>query len=754
MAAPIVWSDYQKSIFSWAAEPNATPHAVVEATAGAGKTTVIKEVCARLVDSGSRAIVYLTFSKRLVDEAKSKLSGLRGVEAMTLHSLGLRMIKAEWPRIKVDGRKAVALAREAIDQHLNGRHPKSMRGDAVATWIMDACQGGTWRAAKALAAIVDVARSAALSAGMPDYRGAMLEALREREIASPGDAVLMLAQRVHKLGVELVDADAHPAHKFAGVVDYGDMLRAPVEYGLELLMRLDWIVIDEAQDLSPAAQEMLTLIAPPIGADCREHVTRLLAVGDRRQAIFGFAGADSRSMDRLTQMYSAKTLTLPVTYRCPRSHVAICQRIAPEMQARPDAPEGEIMHVSREMLDQVAVGDLVLCRLNAPLMPLCLRLIKRGVQARIYGRDVAASLLATAEEAEFRYPNEALIDAIGVLCADRRARLMREEPEIDDDDPRMVALDDTRETLRVLLEACGQQNTAALGLRLKELFADEGAAVWLSSVHRAKGLEADTVWIERPDLLPLQRRSQPAPEEGEWCVAFVAASRAKRRLMLITDGLERPLNALWADVDDSEGDVQAIEPAAETPPAFIGADWAFSQPVEVLAPERTPSQIASDRDLQEALAECETLRRELADQALEYEQREAQTVANVALIQRRAADIEAERDNLRVALRGAIASATDPDVEEDAPTTTLTQRRQLAAIPPWPRASVPQRIRYLRVSAGLSQPQLAEVAGVSARTISTAERVDGEPWISLSASNLRAIARALDVTLGDLFAGH
>jgi DNA-binding XRE family transcriptional regulator len=395
------------------------------------------------------------------------------------------------------------------------------------------------------------------------------------------------------------------------------------------------------------------------------------------------------------------------------------------MLARPDAPEGEIRRVSRDMLDQVGVGDLVLCRLNAPLMPLCLRLIQRGVQARIYGRDVAAALLSTAQEAEFRFPSEQLMPAIAAICADRAARLRRDEPEIEDDDPRMVAIDDTRETLRVLLESCAQQTTRALDAQLKALFADSGAAVWLSSVHRAKGLEADTVWIERPDLLPLQRRSQAAPEDGEWCVAFVAASRAKQRLMLIVDGCERPLHALWGEPDNDDAD----------------DDGDSSPVVEVLAPERSPSQLASDRDLREALAEIETLRRELRTQHEES-------------LGERARQIEAERDSLRAAaIETARSIEADPGADPT-PSTTLTQRRQLAEIPPWPRATPAQRIRYLRVTAGWSQADLADAAGVSARTVSTAERADGEPWISLTVSNLRAIARALDITLGELLAGH
>lgn len=63
--------------------------------------------------------------------------------------------------------------------------------------------------------------------------------------------------------------------------------------------------------------------------------------------------------------------------------------------------------------------------------------------------------------------------------------------------------------------------------------------------------------------------------------------------------------------------------------------------------------------------------------------------------------------------------------------------------------SVGPRIRALRLERGLTIPQLAEKAGVSAGLLSQLENAEGEK-ANPNLQTLQKIARALNVTIGDL----
>jgi hypothetical protein len=94
---------------------------------------------------------------------------------------------------------------------------------------------------------------------------------------------------------------------------------------------------------------------------------------------------------KVARMVSPLTRVAVISYRCPRSHVALAATIHPQIEPRPDAPEGTIEgDVSEEeMLQRLEPGDLVICRVNAPLVPLAYALLRRGVPARVRGRYTA-----------------------------------------------------------------------------------------------------------------------------------------------------------------------------------------------------------------------------------------------------------------------------------------------------------------------------------------------------------------------------
>src|SRR6185369_272445 len=135
-----------------------------------------------------------------------------------------------------------------------------------------------------------------------------------------------------------------------------------------------------------------------------------VVVGDRHQAIYQFRGALSGSMDLLTKRLSetergVREFPLTITRRCPKSHVKLAQGLFHDIQALPDAPEGDIIETSYPAaVDAMRVGDMVVCRVNQGLVKCAYDLIRRGIRPAIKGRDIGQGLLSLVDTLEKTMP--------------------------------------------------------------------------------------------------------------------------------------------------------------------------------------------------------------------------------------------------------------------------------------------------------------------------------------------------------------
>ena len=62
---------------------------------------------------------------------------------------------------------------------------------------------------------------------------------------------------------------------------------------------------------------------------------------------------------------------------------------------------------------------------------------------------------------------------------------------------------------------------------------DKQEAVLLSSIHRAKGLEAERVFLLFPDTLPHPKATQEWAKAQEFNLKYVALTRAKKDLFFV-----------------------------------------------------------------------------------------------------------------------------------------------------------------------------------------------------------------------------
>jgi DNA helicase II / ATP-dependent DNA helicase PcrA len=275
----------------------------------------------------------------------------------------------------------------------------------------------------------------------------------------------------------------------------------------------DFVFVDETQDLNPSQLALVRKAA--VGG-------RLVAVGDRHQSIYGFRGADPEAIPRIIRETSANVLPLSVTYRCASRIVAEANRYVPELMAAPGAPDGVVRSTMLDDAENAMMpGDFVLSRTNAPLVALCFRLAKQGRRAAIQGRDIGEGLAAWVRSTN--------ATSIPVLAECVRSWHRAEVARLDALERDTDGVSDRAECLHAFCE--GASNVSEVLGRIATVFSGEGGAadrVLLSSTHRAKGLEADRVFMLRDTYL----KRETVEEKN---LAYVAVTRAKHELVYVFD---------------------------------------------------------------------------------------------------------------------------------------------------------------------------------------------------------------------------
>lgn len=496
-------------------------HGVVRATAGSGKTTTLVQVAASLPDD-LRAC-FLAFAKDAATELRARLP--QRVEAYTVHSLGRRVLYAHLKRLGTelgapdDGKYRALVKAEMADVAL---------GHALSQEAL----------AEAGAHLLELVKFARLNLTQTKDEAAVRDLAVRYNLTPPED--VGLETELHRR-LPRVLRQGHDQALKHGRIDYTDMLYLPWVLRLEP-DPYDFVCVDEAQDYSALALEFTLRLVGERG--------RLLFVGDPRQSIFGFAGADTDALDRIISKTDATVLPLSITYRCPTSHVNLARLIAPEMEASPHAVPGNVYWVDDRVLERwVHPGTLVLCRTNGPLVATCLRLVRAGKPAFVRGLDLAPRVRELGQRAfrgGFTDPEGAL-ERLEHLEAAKLRRALRGHPDAEFVVRQRLDVIDCLRVLVLELMQAARPSLGKLERLIERTFGEGGDAVVLSTVHRAKGKEADRVVILYPELMPAVYARTAEAVRGEACVQFVALTRAKRDLVFVASPPREPVDEAVAE---------------------------------------------------------------------------------------------------------------------------------------------------------------------------------------------------------------
>ncbi|MCY7283685.1 MAG: UvrD-helicase domain-containing protein [Cyanobacteria bacterium CAN_BIN43] len=314
-------------------------------------------------------------------------------------------------------------------------------------------------------------------------------------------------------------------------IDFTDQIWLPVKweiYERRWFKPYKFVLCDEAQDLNAIQLELAIGLAGSEG--------RQLFVGDPRQAIFGFAGADNRSYQKILSRTDATELPLSTCYRCPRSHIDLVRRQFPNIpiEAKNDAGFGEIKQVEEKDLGQhLKVGDRVISRKTAPLVSQCIKLIARGIAATVKGRDIGETIKRDLEEIAsmpgFTYED------FHAAASEYHALKALKYKEMDNEEQLIQNLNDKLEALATIYISQPQARSIAdLSAYIDSLFSDDISPITLSTCHRAKGLEGDRIFILKPEDMPMTWRNQMEwQKEQEDNLLYVALTRSKSELFIV-----------------------------------------------------------------------------------------------------------------------------------------------------------------------------------------------------------------------------
>ncbi|MEU5875625.1 ATP-dependent DNA helicase UvrD2 [Glycomyces sp. NPDC047369] len=524
----------------------------VLAGAGTGKTRAVTHRIAWRVlrgDMRGQHVTAVTFTARAAGEMRDRLRGLgvAGVNARTFHSAALR-------QLRYFGTK-----------RFGGQLPELVDSTLKFTAIAAARAGLQTSRAKNYDLTTEIEWAASSLIGPDDYVSAIAAIGRDAP-AAPEDVAKVYAAYIE-------------AKRRAGVMDFADVLAYTADLITDVESAADQIrnqyrffVVDEYQDVTPLQQRLLDAWLGD-----RDDIT---VVGDASQTIYSFTGATSEHLLGFTRKHpGAQLVRLVRDYRSTPQVVGLANQIIGESKGReakmrlelvgqrPDGPAvaAEVFADEAEEADMIArrcrqlIADgtspseiAVLYRTNAQSQAYEEALASYGVPTVVTGaarffdrpevRQAVVAMRSAAKTDIGRMPlTEAVaaaLDAVGwradaapsggaqreaweavaalASLAEQFLDHHRADPDQDGPDPDLEAF------------------CAELGRRASEQHAPAVEGVTLASLHAAKGLEWDAVFLVglADGTLPTTfARTETALEE-ERRLLYVGITRARERLQL------------------------------------------------------------------------------------------------------------------------------------------------------------------------------------------------------------------------------
>lgn len=460
-----------------AAALSTSDNLLISALAGAAKTSTLEMVANQLPPKLNG--IFLAFNKKIADEARHKFPSNFTVK--TLNALG----HAIWRQtvggnLRLDTRKCYNILSDIIAGLSSDDQKEAWDSSGFVLKSVQSLKAGGY--------VPNACHAAHPSQRLLDDADITLELPEE-----PSPLELDLILEVSRLSIE---------QAFSGIIDFGDQILMPAVFKATYPIHT-LIMIDEAQDLSQLNHMMLNKL----------YRRRIIAVGDQNQAIYGFRGAHETGMAEMKKLFDMKELHLSCSFRCPPAIVEHVLWRAPNMTAWEGNPhQGEIFHSTLWNLSDLPDNCAVICRNNAPLFALAVRLLATGRYPNLWGNDIGAGLLKAMKT--FGPRNTSQEQALVSLAQYHHDKAQRVR--------NLASLQDRVDCIKVFLQA---KPTLGEAMDYATQILNAQGRVNFMTGHKAKGHEFDHVFFLDSELLGDQGQENN--------LRYVICTRAQQTLSYI-----------------------------------------------------------------------------------------------------------------------------------------------------------------------------------------------------------------------------
>jgi len=517
-------SEHQQAIFDFI--QNGTQNAIISAVAGSGKTTTLVQAL-ELIPT-DKTVLFMAFNKSIADELKKRVPKTPNIEVKTVHGFGYSLLRKLYEPT-IDNRKYSKLLKDIMEFHSKktkssiSKYNFNKEASALISRMAPCGKIDTSVSKDYFSNIIALTNLGRLNLiDIEDKSNGIEELISISTTHTIGtqDGELYIAWYLIKLGMHVLSD-----------IDYTDMIfLAAVLPGIESDV-YDFVFIDECQDLNTGQRILMErAIKPEIG--------RFVAVGDPKQAIYGFAGADFNSFKKLCEIPNTIQLPLSVTYRCATKIVDSVKHINEAIMPIKNAKPGKVIY--NFSYKDIKDGDMVLCRQTLPVVALCIRFLIEGKRAHIIGSDIGISLCKMINDCKRVSEDFTMANVFARLYAEKakiidkliKTQNMTIQEAIEDEFVNIY-----NEKIQVI-EALSENisNPDEITAKITSIFSDKNTVgITLSTIHKSKGLEADRVFILQRELMPSKFAKTSQQLEQEDNLRYVAYTRAKSTLGFICD---------------------------------------------------------------------------------------------------------------------------------------------------------------------------------------------------------------------------
>ena len=469
---------------------------IIEAGAGSGKTTTLLG----LLEMCEYRALFLAFNKSIQEELEQKTRHLQQAKAMTLHALG-KMALTEYYRSKQKFVHVISNKNWALIKEFESMNQIRMR------------RLGPKDRMKLYYSLMDMNDVSRIY--LTDDYDEIRDHMKNMD-------KILTRDDIRDEWAEFLEYRNATYQEKNIPIDFIDMIYLPaVIEDMVIPIQPYYLFVDEVQDLNFA---QLRLVDKLLG---QGDIQRFVCVGDPRQSIYGFSGSYGGSFAHFRAKPNSQTLPLDICYRCPPNVIEEANKVYNVL--RPFKTQLGIVETETNP-DMVQPGSLVICRNSNPLLELYFKLIGLGKSCYIKGEDILPGIIRLLKPY-----GHAKIKQIVEALQDEQDFHKNKDPKSDFDNIQIWKLGQQMDNLRMMADAMGSFSSlkaSELLEKIQTVFEEKHSpdTITLCTIHKAKGLEADVVYILNENLIPSPLSKSAQQLQQEQNLKYVARTRAKKEM--------------------------------------------------------------------------------------------------------------------------------------------------------------------------------------------------------------------------------